>query len=359
MSFNTLDKRIAMGRIPQTSFLTPTAGAANAFVEQVVSEPDSAWWQVEPKKMNNKGQGTGNRFATDAWVEAWDSSLGYNFDASSQNLGRHLMAVLGSVVTSTQGTGFKHIFTPLDTKVSMQLPAYSFVEKLAEGSSGVDALFPSAVGESLDLSGDGLGRIKAAVQYRGSGEELSGSSIIWGTHVQGIQGSQNYFFNSQANVSIGGYPANSSPVAMGADLEAWKFSYKNTLAGDAGYRPGAPRYVVAGNPESGVMRNELLLQDSAIEFGFSVRLAASDPNRTKLKNQTPLEGSITLTGALISGTDYHALTIKFHLLKYSAVTRSVKDGIATIDITPEVLWSATDSGIVAVELVNNVTSYTV
>ena len=33
--------------------------------------------------------------------------------------------------------------------------------------------------------------------------------------------------------------------------------------------------------------------------------------------------------------------------------------VATVTITPEILWSQSDSGIVEVELVNNVTSYTV
>ena len=197
------------------------------------------------------------------------------------------------------------------------------------------------------------------MQYRGSGKEEDAAAIVWDTHVQEVQGTQNYFFASQADVSIGGYPGNSGAADLNCDLEAWRFKYANSLSVDGGYRPGCPEYVVAGDPESGVVRTELLLQDSAIEFEFTARLKANDPNLGRLKNQTPLEGSIKIQGALISGADHHALTIKFHLMKYRAHVRGEKDGIATVTIAPEILWSQSDSGIVEVELVNNVPSYTV
>ncbi|MEW6361735.1 MAG: hypothetical protein AB1477_06400 [Acidobacteriota bacterium] len=359
MAFNNLDKKLAMGRVPQTDYVTPTAAAANAFVEQIAREPDGSFWTIEPKKMNNKGQGTGNRWATESWVEAWDSSLQFGFDASSQNLGRHLLAAFGSVASTTQGAGFKHVFRPLDTKISMQLPAYSFLELLAEGSGGISSLFPSGVCEKLELAGDGQGRVAATVNYRGSGKEQAATGYAWATHVQKIQGTQNYFFNTQADISIGGYPGNTSPVEFNCDLESWRFAYSNTLAADAGYRPGCPEFVIAGNPEIGVVRTECLLSDSAIEAEWTFRLRANDPALGQLKNQTPLEAAITLTGAVIgAGPEVHKLTITLHYFKYATHVRGVKDGIATVTITPDVIYSVADSEICEVELVNNVTSYT-
>ena len=35
MTFNTLDKRMAMSRIPQTDYATMTSAAANKFVEEI------------------------------------------------------------------------------------------------------------------------------------------------------------------------------------------------------------------------------------------------------------------------------------------------------------------------------------
>lgn len=358
MSFNTLDKKIAIGRIPQSNYATPTAAGSDAFVEQIAIDPDSAFWSIEPRKMNNKGQGTGNRWATEAWVDAWDSALGFAFEASAQNLGRHLLAALGSVTSATSGDGFLHTFVPLDTKESMQLPTFSFLEKLAEDNDGINSIFPSGVCESIELAGDGLGRIKTSVQYRGSGKEASASGYDWADDVQSVQGTQNYFFATQANIEIGGYPGNSGAASLSCDLESWRFAYKNTLAADAGYRPGCPTYVETGNPESGVIRTECLLQDSAVEFEFTTRLKASDPNLARLKAQTPLEGKITVTGALIGGTTYHKLEIKFHLMKYTSHVRGVKDNIATVTIVPEILYSSSDEKILEIFLTNDVESYT-
>ena len=360
MTFNATDKKMAMGRIPQTNYATPTAAAASGFTEQIVLDLDSSFWNIEPRKINNKGQGTGNRFATESHVEAWDTNLGYSFEASSQNIGRHLLAALGSVTSAVQGSGNKHTFSPLDTNTSMQLPPYSFLEKLAEGANGINSIYPSAVSEGIELQGDGQGRVVAAVQYRGSGKEASAASYAWATHVYSGQNNQNYFYNTQSEITIGTFPGNGSPTPLDCAMESWRFAWRNILAADAGYRPGCPEYVTVGSPESGVVRTECLLVDSEVEFEMTFRLRASDDALARLKAQTLLEGSLDITGGVIgAGPETHKLSVIFYLAKYSTHVRGVKDGIATVTVMPEILYSRTDSKIIQLELINNLASYTV
>lgn len=353
MTFSIHDKKLAISRIPQSNYATVVTPAASSYQEIITTDNPGTFWTREARKVNNKGQSTGNRFATESHVEAWDSMLSLPFEASSQALGRPLLAVLGNVTTTTPSAGYyKHVFSPEDLTVSMQTPVYSFLERSGSGAPGYDDIWESAVCESLDLSGDGQGRVMASTAWRGSGKKSSGAGVTWASHVVTGNGNQNYFYNTQAGVAIEG-------VEMLCDLESWKWGYKNTFANDAGYRPGCPEYNVAGDPESGVVRTELLLVDSEITMEFMIRLQANDPRRTEFDNQTPLQIDITLTGKEVTPGNPHKLVIKNYLTKYNTHTKSEKDGIVLVTITPEVLYSTTDSKIVEVELYNNVASYTV
>lgn len=359
MAFHDSDLRIALSRVPQADYQTATSGASTAFQQIIATNPDGAKWNRTAKKMSNKGHSTGKRWATESHVESWDTELGYQFEASAQNLGQHLLAAMGSVTETEPTTDyFKHAHAPLNFLTSMQAPSYTFVEKLNEGNSGINDAYPSAVLESLELNGDGTGRIVGNANWRGSGERASASGVTWASHVVTAEGNQNYFYNTQTEINIGTFPSMGSSAAMDCDLEKWRFAIKNTFANDAGYRPGCPRYATSGDPESGVLRSENLLVDQEFEFDFTIRLQASDPRRAHFEAQTKLEGNITITGSEVSTGNPYKLVITFYLLKYSAHVKETKDGIVLIKITPEIMYSNTDSKIVAVDLYNNIESYT-
>lgn len=359
MAFNIHDKKLAISRIPQADYATVITPAAGTYEEIITTDNPGSFWNREARKVNNKGHSTGNRFATESHVEAWDSAMSVNFEASSQGLGQHLLAALGAVTTTIPTPSYyKHAFSPLNLSSSMQLPAFSFVEKLAEGSNGNDFIWPSAVCESIELAGDAQSRLSAVSAWRGSGKKSSGSGVTWATHVNAGQGNKNFFYNTQSEITIGTFPGNGSPASMDCDLESWRFAYRNTLAADDGYRPGCPVYNVTADPESGVLRSECLLVDSEIEFEFTIRMQASDPRLAHFEAQTELEGSIVVTGPEVITANNHKLEIIFHLMKYNSHVRSEKNGVVMVTITPEILYSRTDSKIIEVNLYNDVTSYT-
>lgn len=358
MAFNDSDFRIAHSRIPQTDYVTATAEASGAFTQLIATDPAGAKIKQTTKRSNNKGHSTGKRFASESHVEAWETELSYQFEASSQNLGPHLLAALGALATTTPSASYyKHAFTPIDFNTSQQAPAYSFVQKLNEANDGLDDLGPSFCLESLELSGDGTGRIAGSAAWRGSGEMLAGTDVVWADHVDTAEGNQNYFYNTQAEITIGTHPSNGSPANMDCDLERWMLSLKSTFATDAAYRPGCPRYQTSGDPESGVLRSEMLITDQEIAFDFTIRLQADDPRRVHFRAQTKLEGKIVVTGSEVNTGNNNKLEVTFFLLKYAAHEHETKDGFVLVKITPEILYSNTDSKIVQVDLYNGVASY--
>jgi hypothetical protein len=363
MPFNSDDRAIAIGRIPQTNYQTATAAAANAFVEQVVT--DENFFQLSPEEQDNKGHSTGNRFPTESWTEGWNSPGGFAFDASSQNLGRHLLAVLGAVVSTQLQVGVhQHVFTPLDTKTTLQLPTFSILEQLAPSNNGLNNLWPSMICESLELSGDGTARIAGKTSWQGSGEQIKPSGVTWATHVQGVQGTQNYFYNTQSGITAGDYPDNSNISNYSCDIESWKLGIKNDLLLKEGYRPGCPRYFDADDPEKGVLRSECLLKDTMFDPEFVLRLRANSPEHEALRTRKKIQLEMSLTGGFVATappqtTHKHKLTMLFQLVQYNAVEIGVKDKIVTVSVKPKALWSNQHNGIVSFTLVNNIASYIV
>lgn len=363
MQYNSTSRRYAIGRVPQPDYVTASAaafvgGQPKNFVEQVVT--DEPFSKLEPKTETNKGHSTGNRFPTEQWINEWDNTFGYSFQASSQNLGRYLLAAFGSVTTTQLVAGVnQHLFKPLDFNGTQQLPVYSILEQLAPNSNGINNLLPSMCCESLDLTGEGKGRITGQVAWRGSGEIVKPSGVTWATQVELTQGTQNFFRKAESSILIGEHPNNANVESLGCKIESWKFGVKNSLMADEGYRDGCPRWKDANDHEKGVYRSELLMQDQSFETSYVLRLRQNSPEHAALEAQTPLEVQIVLAGKTISGIYYHKLTLTHYLVKYKAVEVGSANGMVTVSVTPEILYSVGDNNILTAELINNVASYLV
>ena len=108
-----------------------------------------------------------------------DAQRQFEFDCSSEQIGRILYLVFGSVATTTPEpvdapTMRQHVFSMMDASVSRQLPATSLVERLG---SAINRLFPSMVGESFGLSGDAINRITGTVGLHGAGKYTTPSGV--------------------------------------------------------------------------------------------------------------------------------------------------------------------------------------
>lgn len=361
MPFNSTSRRYAIGRVPQVDYVTATAGVAGPpknFVEQVVT--DEPFSKLEPKTETNKGHSTGNRFPTEQWINEWDNTFGYSFQVSSQNIGRHLLAAFGSVTTTQLVAGVnRHLFKPLDFNGTQQLPVYSILEQLSPAAGGINNLLPSMCCESLDLAGEGKGRITAQVAWRGSGQIIKPSGVTWETHVELTQGTQNFFRKAESSIAIGDFPNNANVSNLACNIESWKFGIKNSLMADEGYRDGCPRWKDANDHEKGVFRSDLLMQDQSFETSYVLRLRQNSPEHVALENQSPLEIAIALTGKQIVAPHNHKLTLYHYFAKYKMVEVGSANGIVIATVTPESLFSVTDNEIITAELINNIDSYLV
>lgn len=349
--------QMAIGRIPQTNYLTPTAASTSPvnFIEQLIGSP--AIMSVKPNRATNAGQTTGNRFASESWVDSWTSDGSYDFWLTSQNAGRYFYAALGGyTVAAVSGSAgaYKHTFKPIDTSATAQLPSYSIVPQLAASSSVVNSLFPSNVCSAFSITSTGKDRVSANASWVGSGDEITPSGITWATHVTPVQGTQNNFYNTNTNILVAA-DDNGGGGFTTCELKSWNFGIANSFA-DGDY--GCPRFKISGNVESGALRSHLLLTGTEFSAGFTLRLRPSDPAYAMLVNQTPTVLRFSLIGGAIGATvSNHKLDIAFALTYYESATRGFDEGFAVIEITPTALFSTGSNAILTVELTNNIASY--
>lgn len=352
--------RLIMSRIPQTNYLTATAPVTTtpkAFIEQIVRQ--AVLMNVKPASKNNKGYSTGTRNANEMWIESWETDGGsYSFDVSSQNIGRHLLAVLGGYAVAPvagQAGAYKHTFTPLDVSVTAQLPSFSFVPQASPLAGAIDALFPSMVCASLKLASTGASRVTGNADWRGSGEEITPSGVDFTTNAQAVQGSQNYFYHTQSKILLSA-DSNGGAGFSTCELADWNLGIQNSF-NDNDW--GCPRFVIAVNPESGAIRSILLLTDTVYDYDFTMKLRASDAAYAALKNQTPTSIVNSLIGSNIGATTAkHQMDVTLALTKYQSVMRMFKDGFAYTQIKPYAYDSGTNP-IIKVELTNDVASYAI
>ncbi len=356
-NFGTSEFNAAVGRISQANYKDKTAAAANAFVQEKLKSP--ARVKIEPLEKDDADYAKGHNYAEDSWVESWKTSVQWQMDLASQNLGRYLLAVMGNVSTSqpdaaNDPTVYEHIFTPLDRLTSHQLRAYSILEHLAPSQNGVDRLAPSMVAKSLQVASSGKAKLDGNLQWEGSGEIVEPSAVTWATHVNSIQGALNYFFAKQSEL-IRSDTDGSNAVNVKCDLKSWSFGVQNEFAEDD---YGCNRYL-DDDPEKGAIRDHYLLTKQMFTQEWVNKLQANSPEHQHLLDRKPLKIINKMIGGNISNAFNHQLEITSFLSKYSAIDDGFEDGFATVGVKPKMLFDTSANKIVEVKLTNNVASYTV
>jgi hypothetical protein len=352
------DQRVFAGsRIPQTNYLTRTPSVAANYKQVITTE--QGFGSVKAKTNDNRDHANGKGQPTSQWVDSHETERKFEIQVCSEEIGRPLLDALGKVVSSQPDAANvpaarRHLFTPMDLSLSKQLPARSFIE---QDGDAIDRILCSMVAESLEISGDDIGRIMASVSYAGSGEIIEPSGVVI-TLLDALH----FFYNSQAVMTVddGG---GEFDYSAGLLLNSWKLSITNELLKDQGYRPGARRYLEAANPESGALRSEMLVARQTFGGGFNVRLAAGSKELTALRAQTPLAWKVDLLGELIGshgGTDYcHQLTIEVVKAQYKTTEYGNKGGIVSVDVDFNPLADIATGDQLKITLQNTVASYTV
>jgi len=347
---------VAISRIPQTDYTTPPTPAAGSFIrEEIKTRSQPA---VTPATRNNAGYATGYPFGTDSWVEAWQTGWPWPVDLSSQNIGRYLLAAMGKVTTDQPNVGasptvYRHIFEPLPFLTTSQLPVYALLTQMAASANGINRMVPSMVARSFKMAASGIQRLDGNIDWAGSGEIISPSGVTWATHVNEIQGTQNFFFSRMVEMAISDTNGSNSDT-VSCDLKNWNFGVENALADNDW---GCPAFV-DDDPNLGAIRSQHLLGNQAYMQDWRIKLRNDTPDYEDLMAQREMKLITTLEGGIIEDAYTHKLTVTSYLAKYTSAVDGFEDGFAVVDVKPELLFNVSANKIVEVELINNVVSYT-
>lgn len=355
-------RQVLLGMLPQTDFATAVddTDPSKFFQVQVT---DKNFGKITPTSSNNEEDAHGIDWATEEYLETWNTEVQHDVAVSSERVGRLLLLLFGSVTTtqpavSTDPTVFQHVFTPQNADTSRQLPAATIIEIV---SGALNRLYQSLVMESFTMKGDGQKRVEASFDMTGSGKTKEGSAVTaaQGLALMDLPGTLHYFFNQQAVLTVADV-GGGSPVDYGATkrLNSWEWSWKNNLLGEEGYRPGSGDFLTAGDPTSGSIRSELLFGKREPAVSFVTRFLSQSDEYAALKARKPLDLKFVLTGKIISHAFAHSLTIQFPRAIYDTVELGQSNGIITAAVSSNPRYDRATSKIVTATLVNTVTSYT-
>ena len=353
-------RRFARSRIPQADYQTPTDVSIGAnIVEFPVKDKNLTKHTVNTE--DNKGDAHGNNWPTQDYVTTHETERAAEERVCSEEIGRNLLLAFGQVVVTVlvAATAWKHKFKPLDISVSKQLPAITLVEIVG---SGLNRLLPSYVVESFELKGEGAsGHVSASVQYRGSGKVTTPSGIA-ASDVDAVRlANLHYFTNSMIKliISDAGTLANGLTYGAANRIDSFTFRVKNNLLNDQGYVPGDELYQTAGDPTSGIIRSELLVESQDFELEINARFASQSDQLAALRTRKELDVSAAWTGPVISGIHKHKLAVNAPRVRYEMVELGEKDNVVSVQLKCKLFFDTTLGYPAAVELTNALASYTV
>src|SRR5882724_7240650 len=351
-----------LSKLAQSDYATAVS-TTDPTVFRGVPVTDKNFTKFSPKISNNQDDAQGNDFATEEYLEAWDTERDMELPVTSEEIGYSLLAAFGSVTTSQPAVGpdptvYQHVFTLQDGNASRQLPARTLVEIL---TTAYNALFPSMVVQSLSMKGSNTGRVMASVKMRGSGKKTVGSGVSVSQAVAQFPTARHYFFNSQADIVTkdNNNTTNSLDYGPGLLLNSWGFELDNDLIADDGYRPGAGSFQNSSDPTSGIIRAECLFGRRKVTINeFEVRANDQAKELADLLSRRAIDWSLTLTGPTISHAFKHQLVIQIPLVKYDVVELNAGGKITALKITPKPLFDVAQNFVIKATLTNTVTSYT-
>ena len=371
----------ALSLVPQTDYNTPLAPSSAPKNYEQISKVgyDKAKFTTSP--VTNEGMSTGTAYPTKSFPSVHDVEQSFEERATFENIGRRLLALLGGYTVSTVAPGvFKHAFAPLNPLLLVDLPSYSYVEKIGEPVLDTDIihdlLYPGFKCESGTIanpsSAENGAFLMATTQWRGSGKQL-GSPVASGTgsginflktavHVEDDATRTENYLKSTSGI-VGLFPSASfggTVQVLGCDFRGFNFSHNNNFLSGQGYQ-GCGKFQIEGNADSGAVRGSLPIGKPSTDISFSALIAktiAQDFNPLKrLRAQDTFSLRLDWAGALIAGAVFRSLTFKAPKLTVKDVGMSADDTLDKYDISAATL-AAGNVLPFSWELVNNIPNYT-
>jgi hypothetical protein len=355
------ERQFLRSKIPQTDYVTATSTAAAAnFKEMLVTDKNLTNHEV--KTEDNKEESTGHMQATDEYKTVHDTSVQKEIKICAEEIGRDLLLATGSL-TTTQPDAVaaaavkRHNFQMQDLSASKQAPAMSLIEIVG---SVINRIVPSLVVEEWGMKGEGVARLMETLSLRGSGL-IEDQSVLDAGDITPLSG-LHYFTHSMVKLVVADSVALTNAEdfsASGNYLANWGLSLKKNLLADQGYVPGAARYFVADDVDSGVIRSECLIESYEFTMDFNARLLAGSSALAALRSKKKLDVQIDIIGPQIDAFDFnYQLSIHAPRVSYDVVELGSNNGMYMVQIKPKIFFDVTSSKDVEIILTNKVTSYT-
>ena len=334
-------------RLKESAF--GTRRASNADYRRILTT-DKAPFQHGAGAENDGDHAHGSDRPQNVWLTGRTAGKSFPQQFNFTDIGYSLYAALGSISTSGAGADKTHVITPQSMDTSRQLPSYTMGQKL--GGQWID-IFTSMVCNQLTIQGTRTGRLNVTEEYQGNGfYEKDPASYAQPSLTSGLEFA--YAQQCAINLTDGG----TLDEDLECLLEEWSWVLNNNLDQD-GYRICSDEFT-AGTPESGYLRNELLVGVRDYKFNGTYRLnSSSDPMRGAFDAGTiiTITHGITSTQNIPTTSTPWSLTLNHTRARITEANITVVNGYDAVQFVAELLSSAGSIPLTAT-LINNVPSYT-
>ncbi len=342
---NIKELAIAMGRIKQANL---TTRVADANLVGIRSRTFAAMDLVVGKETDKDDVGSGNEFATNAYVTSLSASASLDKYLSSEWAAIAFGFALGNVVTTTAGSGYKHTITFKDGTGSddNNLPATTIAQRIRTGSDAVieEALL-GVVFNTLTLNlGTSPTRDSAtlAAGLVGTGQFAKPSGVSsWPAAL-----TEHLLTSGSAQVTLLGNNYTTLKTLFSVEL-----SVNNDLREDTAYFPGSGSQAV-GSQQAAIKGRMEYGNGRTVTASIKARLTKDSPEFAAMTALTEGTMVINCVGAQIgAGPETHRMQITLHRVQIGQITKSETSGI--VDITaPIELFKHASNGVITVEVWN-------
>ena len=285
----------------QSAYGTPLADGVLT-TASYIQGPDLA--QRTPSLVRDNGQfGRGDEWARTQEIDVWDLALARKMDLNPLLAGLFAGFGLGAVTTTTPLAGvYQHVFKPIDSLSTLQLPAMTVVEE-AIANTGVKKKIQDLVVNDFEISGEGRNRLQIAANLKGSGQWANSTLAMPAPAAGGFLRMKDGLFE------LG--PFGGAFTNMSSLLERFSVKWNNNLADEDGYILGSGFY--RGRHEIGLSREP--------SFDFDLLQVTDGQELDRLDANTNLKARLTFTGGVISGAHNFTLIIDMPDLHYKTVEK--------------------------------------
>src|SRR5271157_1877066 len=302
---------LGLGKAKQANIST----AAASFLR--FKKLDMALTTPKPVFENDAAEiGKGHEFITQTFPSYYDVANRIEKYASAEFVTWACAYALGNITQTGSGAPYTYTIVPINPGTSLELPYFSVVEQVAEGSgSAIDNLHIGCAIEDFTYQfnyGPGRASSKMTVNWVGTGLLTSPSVVTVPAVV-----SENNMLAGSMSLTVNGVDYVATKRILSGTI-----GWKNNLMLNAGFYPGS------GLQNGLQVRGRMEIGARVPSFQFTTRLLSGSTEYTTLVAQTA--GTAVLT---VQHDADNSVTFSFPQMAFQVVENTETDGIVAITVT--------------------------